>query len=367
MTLAVSGGSTQMTDDDATGEVNRTPNTARPREANRRAVLRGAAATGAALVWGAGTVAGKPGRGRGNGPGGASGGGFPPKGITTYGRSVDLGNGSVRTFTTETPSGEPKYHGVEFDRAALEGLPDAEALGNADNRDEDDKYGDSGQATTVHFKQSLQFFVPFPAAQGTPFTFLGLNWNPGGHFGGAGAWLKPHFDIHFHMLDTETIDAVDGPGLPPYDTGNGEYIGGSGPDTKGEVTETNFDYDQLPEGYARSPEPVADQRYITDMGEHTAPADAPELPDGPGEPGNPEAFDNTLIQGFTGDAETSRLAFVEPMITRDFLRNFDGNETYEVPQPQEYPHDEQHPTEYGVRDVPSKDVITVVLGGFERV
>ncbi|WP_424015398.1 hypothetical protein ACOZ35_05285 [Halorubrum xinjiangense] len=351
-----------MTDEDATGGANRARSTTRQREANRRAVLRGAAAAGAALVWGAGGVAGEPGRGRENGPGG-----FPPTGITEYGRSVDLGNGSVRTFTTETPSGKPKYHGVEFGRAALEGLPDTAALKDADNRDEDDKYGASGQATTVHFKQSLQFFVEFPAAERTPFTFLGLNWNPDGHLGGKGAWEAPHFDIHFHMLDPETVDAVEGPQLPPYDTGNGEYTDGPAPDLDGKVAETSFDYDQLPDGYERSPDPVADQRYITDMGEHTAPADAPELPDGPGEPGTPEDFDNTLIQGFTGDAETSQLAFVKPMITRAFLKDFDGNETYEVPQPQEYPHEQQHPTEYGVRDVPSKDAIAVVLGGFEQV
>jgi hypothetical protein len=357
-----------MTDDDARGESDRTRSTTRPREANRRAVLRGVAATGAAVAWGSGAVAGAPGQGKG--PGGPPGGGFPPKGITEYGPSVDLGNGSVRTFTTETPSGEPKYHGAEFDRAALEELPSADDLAAADNRSDADKYRSEGQATKVHFKQSLQFFVPLPDAERTPFTFLGLNWNPGGHFGGAGAWLRPHFDVHFHMFDTATVDAVEGPRLPPYDTGNGEYESdGPKPDPGGEVTETNFDYDQLPEGYERSPDPVADQRYITDMGEHTAPADAPELPDAPGEPGTPEAFDNTLIQGFiqVGDAEAPRLAFVEPMVTREFLRGFDGKETYEIPQPEAYPHDRQHPTEYGVRDVPSKDAVTVVLGGFEPV
>ena len=355
-----------MTDDDATGEANRARTTTRPLEASRRAALRTAAATGAALAWGTSTAVGEP-SGR-NGADESSANAFPPKGITTYGRSVDLGDGSVRPFTAETPSGEPKYHGVEFDRAALDGLPSAGDLKAADNRAETDKYRAGGQATAVHFKQSLQFFVPFPAAERTPFTFLGLNWNPGGHFGGAGAWLEPHFDVHFHMLDPATVDAVEGPRLPPYDTGNGEYAPGSpDPDPAGEVTETRFDDDQLPEGYARSPDPVADQRYITDMGEHTAPRDAPELPDAPGERGNPDAFSNTLIQGFIApdESEPPRLAFVEPMLTREFLRGFEGRETYAVPQPNAYPHDRQHPTEYAVRDVPSADAVTVVLRGFE--
>jgi hypothetical protein len=165
------------------------------------------------------------------------------------------------------------------------------------------------------------------------------------------------------MLDTATVDSVEGPQLPPYDTSNGKYEGGSpAPDPEGEVTSTEFPFEQLPEGYARPPEPVADQRYITDMGEHTAPLDAPELP------GNPEAFTNTLIQGFIEpDGGDPRLAFVEPMITREFLDGFDGTAVYDVPQPRAYPHDEQHPQAYSIRDIPPRDAVAVVLQAFEKV
>lgn len=328
---------------------------------NRRTVLQSAALGG--ILGFTGSATGSP-----PDETGASG-SFPPSGITEYGRAVDLSGGEVRTFTTETPSGEPKYHGVEFDRAALDpaGLPTPEELAAADNDADTDKYRRGGQAAVVHFKNSLQFFVPFPDAAATPFTFLGLNWNPGGHFGGAGAWLKPHFDVHFHMLDPATVDAVTGPELPPYDEGNGKYeSGGPAPDPNGAVVSTGFDYEQLPTGYARSPEVVADQRYITDMGEHTAPVDAPELPDGPGQPGTPEAFDNTLIQGFIApNGNDPRLAFVEPMLTREFLADVSGTNRYEVPQPGIYPHDQQHPQAYEVRDVPSTDTVVVVLGDFE--
>lgn len=331
----------------------------------RRTLLRTAAAAGA--VWsGASLASAAPPDGKGNK-------GFPPKGTTDYGDEVDLGDGTVRPFTTETPSGEPKYHGVEFDRAAFDELPSAEELkkdANSDDPEYDDKYGSTGEALEIHFKYSLEFFVNFPDAENTPFTFLGLNWNPGGHFGGKGAWLKPHFDVHFHMLDTGTIDDIEGPKLPPYDTGNDEYAGGPGPDPEGEVTETNFNFEQLPEGYGRAPEPVADQRYITDMGEHTAPSDAPELPDGPDDTGDPDEFDNTLIQGFVGpegDEQNPELAFVEPMITREFFEDVSGTESYDVPQPDEYPHDQEHPMEYSVRDVPSKDAISVVIQDFEPV
>lgn len=141
----------------------------------RRAFIRSAVA-GTTLVGGSGMVAGTPGNGpgeddSGNGDGGK---GFPPEGVTEYGDGVDLGNGEVRTFTTETPSGNPKYHGVEFERSALEGVPKADHLTDASD-EYPDKYGSKGAALEVHNKQSLEFFVPFPEAEGTPFTFLGLN------------------------------------------------------------------------------------------------------------------------------------------------------------------------------------------------
>lgn len=319
----------------------------RQRTIGRRAVLRSAVA-GSALAGASGVVSGgseknkdRNEKGRG-GDDSDDGTGFPPKGITEYGESVELGDGEVRTFTAETPSANPKYHGVEFDRAALEGLPEADELKGADEYD--DKYGSTGEALEVHRKQSLEFFVEFPDAEETPFTFLGLNWNPDGHPGGKGAWLKPHFDIHFNTLGTEVIDAIEGPKPSPYD---------------------EIPSEQIPEGYNRSPPPAADERYITDMGEHLAPGDAPELP------GNPDAFTNTLIQGFVGVGEddTPRLAFVEPMITLDFLRDHEETENYEIPQPDEYPYDDptQHPTEYAVRDVPANDTVTVVIQEFEEV
>jgi len=298
----------------------------------RRRLLR-SAAVGSAVLGGVGVSIAKSDRS----------GGFPPNGTTSFGDTVALGNGELRTFTTETPSGEPKYHGVEFDRAALEGLPDGDALA-ADRTSEsptaDDKYGETGEALVIHGRESLEYFVPFPDAAETPFTFLGLNWNPNGHGGGGGAWSAPHFDIHFNMMAPATIDAIDGPGFAPYDAISDE---------------------QMPAGYTRAPPFAAAERYITDMGEHVAPVDAPELP------GNPDAFTNTLIQGFVGTGDGPELAFVEPMITREFLRGVRGTETYEVPQPAVYPHEQRHPTAYSVRDVPSTDSIAVVLQDYDRV
>ncbi|MDZ5812444.1 hypothetical protein U4E84_13925 [Halorubrum sp. AD140] len=322
----------------------------------RRTVLRTAAVAGG-VYGGVGVASATTSRG-------SDAKGFPPDGITRYGESVDLGDGEVRLFTTETPSGKPRYHGVEFDRSALEGLPDSAALEGSGEERYTDKYGPDGEALEIHNKWSLEFFVSFPSAANTPFTFLGLNWNPEGHPGGGGAWSKPHFDIHFHMLDAGVVDEIEGPELPPYDEITGRDDGGV-PTQIGSELEA----DQIPEGYVRSPPAEAEERYITDMGEHLAPADAPELP------GAPEKFSNTLIQGFVGlddngadpnAGENPQLAFLEPMITREFLEGFSGTESYDISQPKAYPHDQRHPTTYSVRDVPAADAIVVVLQDFEE-
>jgi len=305
----------------------------RQQKLSRRQLLR---ATATSLVAGAGFTGAASGEG--------AGGGFPPAGITTYGDTVTLGDGEVRPFTSATADGVPRYHGAEFDRAVVTGsLPTADDLAadrTSDDPTYDDKYGSDGEALVVHRRESLQFFVPFPDAEATPFTFLGLNWNPNGHPGGGGAWAKPHFDVHFHMLGTDTVDAIEGPAYAPYD---------------------GIPDEAVPTGYNRSPPKAPDERYITDMGEHLAPADAPELP------GYPEAFKDTLIPGFVGVDSEPELAFVEPMLTREYLRDIEGTERADIPQPTAYPHDCHHPTAYSVRAVPADDTITVAIQGFEPV
>ena len=296
------------------------------RRVGRRRFLQVAATTGAVL--GAiGTASATPARSNGKAVG------FPPAGTTEWSDPVTLGDGEAKTFTTVTPSGTPKYHGLYLERDALDGLPSAADL--ADDADSyTDKYGATGEALEIHHKWSLEFFVPFPATDATPFTFLGLNWNPDGHPPDP-VWGVPHFDIHFHMLPTATVDAITGPAAPTYSLPE-EYI---------------------PEGYARGP--VVDERVITDMGEHMAPGSAPEL--------NGGTFTNTLIWGAydpDGD-ETAELTFVEPMITRAYLRDHRGVDRRAIPHPETHATAGTYPTTYSVRDVPSDDAIAVVVQAFE--
>lgn len=287
----------------------------------RRSVLRAAVAAGVGLTAVTGTAIGR------------RGGGFPPRGTTDWGPDVRLGAGTARTFTTVTPSGVPKYHGVLLDRDALDGLPTAAALA-ADEDTYTDKYGQRGLATEIHHRWSLSFFVPFPATDATPFSFLGLNWNPNGHPPDP-VWGVPHFDVHFHTLAPSTVDAIDGPRAATYDL-PAEY---------------------LPEGYVRPPSP--DERVITDMGEHLADPDAPEF--GGGE------FTNTLIWGAydPDDDGVGALTFVEPMLIRAYLREHAGVDRRSIPQPDTYARPGPYPTAYAVRDVPSRDAIAVTVGAFE--
>ena len=293
----------------------------------RRRTFLGSVAGGLAL--GASGVAAAGGDGPGTG--------FPPPDITTWGRTVNLGDGTARTFTSVTPAGEPRYHGVVLTRDALAGLPSAADLENAGDDAYTDKYGANGEALVVHGKWSQEFFVPFPATDATPFTFLGLNWNPGGH-PPPGVYTVPHFDVHFHTLAPGTVDAITGPRPAGF-----ELPG-----------------ERIPAGYSRAPSPeTGTPLVITDMGEHLVDFSAPEFSGG--------EFANTLIWGaFDVDGDgTGELTFVEPMVTRASLRDLGGLDRRAIPQPETFAREGPYPTAYSVRDLPDRDALAITIEAFD--
>lgn len=262
----------------------------------------------------------------------------PPRECTEWSEPVHLGDGDVRAFTTVSPSGDPKYHGVSFDRDVLTGLPSASAVRRQAETDEPgDKYGPNGAAVEIHHAWSREFFVPLPETTATPFTFVGLNWNPDGH-PPPGVYDRPHFDIHFHTLEPEPVDAIEGLRAANYTV----------PDRR------------LPEGYVRVPAPELDGEFavVTDMGEHLVDPESPEF--------TGEEFTNTLIWGVydANDDGYGELTFVEPMLTRDYLESVTGSDRYEISQPAAYPSADAYPTAYAVRDAPSRDAIVVTIESF---
>lgn len=300
----------------------------RQRSSSRRTFVRTVVGSGTALAV-TGTVTGS---------GSATDGRFPPRDATAWSDPVPLGNGTVRTFTTVAPSGTPKYHGVFLERDALTGLPSAAALRRRSQRGAPgDKYGPNGEAIEIHHAWSQEFFVPFPETSATPVTFLGLNWNPEGH-PPPGTYDRPHFDIHFHMLEAETVDAIEGLRPASYTV----------PESR------------LPEGYTRVPAPALDDEFavVTDMGEHLVDLESPEFSGG--------EFTQTLIWGAydANDDGCGELTFVEPMLTKSFLENVTGSNRYEIPQPDAYPASGVYPTAYAVRDVPAANAIAITIESF---
>lgn len=310
------------------------PTDEREADAGRRRFLRGAAVVGTAVATPGLAAAGRRGR-RKPDPGTGV-----PCGTTEWGDPRALGDGAIRTFTTETPSGRPKAHGVSIDRAALDGLPSAETLeARATSGSPGDKYDDEGLAALIHGKYSLEHFVPFPSTDATPFTFLGLNWNPGGH-PPPDVYTEPHFDLHFHVADPAVVDAIEGPRRSNFDV----------PD------------DRIPEGYVRPPDPeVGGPVAVSDMGEHLIDPTGPEHHGG--------TFTNALVWGVydVDDDGVAEQTFVEPMLTTAYLDGLDGVDRRPVPQPETNALGGPSPTTYSVRDVPSRDALVVAIEHFTHV
>ncbi|MFW5959422.1 MAG: hypothetical protein ACOCQ3_05420 [Natronomonas sp.] len=265
---------------------------------------------------------------------------FPPDGITTWGAPVNLGNGELRTFTTVTSGGQPKYHGVHLDRSALTGLPDGDSIEDQGTSDDPgDKYGPDGEAVEIHHAWAMEYFVPFPETDATEFTFLGLSWNPGGHLP-EGIYNVPHFDVHFHWLDAEFVDDISGLHEATYD----------------------IPEELIPAGFQRIPEGGGEYEgkfvAVRDMGEHLADLSAPD--------NQPGGFENTLIWGaYDHDNDgVGELTFVEPMVTTEYLDGLRGRDKREVAQPEKYARPGAYPRSYSVRDLPQEDAIAITIEDF---
>ncbi|WP_206425136.1 hypothetical protein [Halosimplex salinum] len=66
------------------------------------------------------------------------------------------------------------------------------------------------------------------------------------------------------------------------------------------------------------------------------------------------------------DDGAGELSFVEPMVTREFLRDHSGRDRREIAQPETYRSAGRYPTAYSVRDVPERDALAVTVEAFER-
>ena len=201
-----------------------------------------------------------------------------------YGAPVRVGNGNARTYVVldERAGGAPVEIGVALDEAALEGLPAAPAGGAHDH---------SG---------SKMYDLQLPARHGTPYRFVQLDWNPGGHEP-PGVYDTPHFDFHFYTITQSERDAID-----PAVVGEAEFTArGNRLPPEAERAET----------YVPLSPPGGPLVMVPRMGVHWATVHAPELQGLMGRPEAARPFTTTFLRG----SWDGRVTFDEPMVTRAFI------------------------------------------------
>jgi Domain of unknown function (DUF5602) len=230
---------------------------------------------------------------------------------TFYGPSQELGNGTVKTYTTLDNEGNPTEVGLRLTPTALDGLPE----------------------TNTGPSQMLMLAFPDEAAA-TAFDHVMLNWNPQGHDPVA-LFGKPHFDLHFDMVDMATIQ-----GINPDDS---DYA------AKAEhAPEAKY----VPQDYAVPPGPPVAAQAVPGMGVHLVDSSDTSLVPGA------YNFQQIIING-TWDG---RYTFTEPMITREWLLT-QPNLEQALKQPQAYQKTGYYPTTYAVHvDQQSKEYVISLAG-----
>lgn len=204
-----------------------------------------------------------------------------------YGVGVPVGEGVARSYVIAN-GGDVEEFGVALSEGALRGLPQVEGMpGNAEH---------PGQAADPEPHGAppghVEFVLAMPAEHGTPFRFVGLDWNPVGH-PPMGIYDAPHFDIHFYTITEGERDLID-PAHPDFAIKASRV-----PD----VALAPAGY--LPHHMLEQADPAA--LTVPRMGLHWVNPAGAEFAGGP--------FTAALLYGsWDGD-----FIFIEPMVARDFL------------------------------------------------
>lgn len=240
---------------------------------------------------------------------GACGSGQSNKSGTFYGAPQNIGNGTVRTYTTLDDAGNPTQVGVQMSAAALDGLPQEDAV------------------------PPRMLILDFPKqASATPFDHVMLNWNSHGH-APVELFGKPHFDVHFYMVKAGAVEQID-PSKPGFAT------------RAAHLPERQY----VPQNYVTPPGSPAENT-VPAMGLHWLDATEGFVP-------GKYDFKQTLINGSWDGTYT----FIEPMLTREWMLTKPTiNE--EIKQPQAYQQSGYYPTTYSVRYDDQAKVYAISLGG----
>jgi len=204
-----------------------------------------------------------------------------------YGPATRMGNGSVRTYVQFDLGGAPTEVGVAVEEAALEGLPAAMKMAH--------KPSDGMEHVDSHV-----FDLTLPDNNKTPYKFVELDWNPGGHEP-PGVYDEPHFDFHFYRIDKSIRDGID-----PKLMSKEQYLAKSGNlPPKAEWVPS----------YAALSAPGTPVLAVPRMGTHWVDVRTPELQAMFGKPEAFRKFTTTFLHG----SWDGIFIFDEPMITRSFI------------------------------------------------
>ncbi|WP_149359200.1 DUF5602 domain-containing protein [Lolliginicoccus suaedae] len=229
------------------------------------------------------------------------------------GPAVTVGEGEAAAFVTVDAEGNPSEVGIRLTEDALDGLPD-----------EPDA---PPTVWTLELPES---------ADSTMFDHVSLDWASSGHEP-PGLFDKPHFDMHFYMIDETDVAAI-----VPTD-----------PDFGAKAANLP-DEPYMPAGYVVPPEPPVEMQGVPNMGVHW-------LDGGEGLVPGEYVFESTLIMG----SWNGEFTFVEPMITRDWLRGKPSLEK-DIPQPGVFSRDGYFPTTYTVGFDEDTSEYVITLGGLEE-
>jgi hypothetical protein len=251
-----------------------------------------------------------------------------------YGESAPLGDGRLTAYS-QSERGVPHAIGLVFPARTLQGLPfhpptaglwcfDKDGDGSVDELTE----CTGGYENALHLREGST----------TPFTYVLVNWNPGGHIP-PGVYDVPHFDIHLYLNDNAERLAIR-PGPCPQLTNCDDY-------QLGKI---------LPAERYRHPDFADVDAVEPAMGNHLIDLTGPEFA---GEP-----FTHSFIYG----TWNGHITFYEPMVTHawfsDLVRGARADQCFALKLPQAWERAGWYPTEYCLRYRENRGELTASLEAF---
>ena len=243
-----------------------------------------------------------------------------------YGQAVRLGAGVARTyvaFDPRTPN-VPVEVGVALSELAMGGLPSPMVMSQS-------MPSDGHEHLDSHI-----YDLTMPTINGTPYKFVELDWNPGGHEP-PGVYDVPHFDFHFYKVEKSVRDGID-----PTQMSKETYLEKSA---------------KLPPEAERAPNylalsaPGTPVVAVPKMGTHWVDVRTPELQALFGRPEAYLPFTTTFLHG----SWDGQFIFDEPMITRAFIMERKTAETagerdrvIQLPQAKQFAPSGYYPNAYRV-------------------